>query len=75
MPANSLAIYGGTSSIGTLAIQFVKISGKVITTYSEAKLKLGAGTVFNYHDPNVGRQIQKYTHNALALVFDTISIL
>lgn len=74
----SILIYGGATATGSLAIQFAKFSGlKVITTCSETNrsfmYKLGADSVFDYHDAQVGKRIRESTDDDLELVFDTIS--
>ncbi|KAE8356046.1 oxidoreductase [Aspergillus coremiiformis] len=74
----SILIYGGATATGSLAIQFAKLSGlRVVTTCSEANrafmYKLGAESVFDYHDAQVGQRIREDTDDALELVLDTIS--
>ncbi|KAF2169756.1 hypothetical protein M409DRAFT_20171 [Zasmidium cellare ATCC 36951] len=75
----TVLIYGGSTATGSLAIQFAKLAGyKVITTCSphnnDFVKGLGADAVYNYKDPNVGKNINKDTNNALKLVWDTISL-
>ncbi|GAD93021.1 alcohol dehydrogenase, putative [Paecilomyces variotii No. 5] len=72
-----LLVYGGSSSTGTLAIQYGKLAGySVITTCSPRSYELvisrGAEAVFDYSDPTCGQQIYDYTRGKLKLVFDTI---
>ncbi|KAL1596640.1 hypothetical protein SLS60_009288 [Paraconiothyrium brasiliense] len=55
-------IWGGSSSVGSCAIQLAVASGaEVFATASSRNFdyvkKLGASTVFDYHDANVGDQI------------------
>nr|OQO15918.1 hypothetical protein B0A51_16363 [Rachicladosporium sp. CCFEE 5018] len=57
-------IWGGSSSVGSCAIQLAKLSGfNVVTTASPANFKycldLGADAVYDYHDSNVEDQIVK----------------
>ncbi|OQN98935.1 hypothetical protein B0A48_15281 [Cryoendolithus antarcticus] len=57
-------IWGGSSSVGSCAIQLAKLSGfNVVTTASLANFKycldLGADAVYDYHDSNVEDQIVK----------------
>lgn len=72
-------IYGGSSAMGTMGIQFAKLSGyRVITTCSPHNFDLvksyGAEAAFNYKDPGAVEQIKKYAGNNLKLVWDTISL-
>ncbi|KAK1066068.1 hypothetical protein LTR12_008067 [Friedmanniomyces endolithicus] len=72
-------IYGGSTATGTLAVQFAKLSGrKVLTTCSAKHFGLmkerGADLVYDYHDPNIGKQIHKDTHGQLTTVFDTVGL-
>ncbi|KAI9891083.1 MAG: hypothetical protein M1814_003282 [Vezdaea aestivalis] len=73
----SLLVYGGSSAMGTFAIQIAKLSGlKVVTTCSERNFdlvkKLGADEAFDYSDPEVGQKINKATGNQLQYAFDCI---
>ncbi|CRG89693.1 Protein TOXD [Talaromyces islandicus] len=72
-----LLVYGGSSSTGTLAIQFGKLAGyTVLTTCNPKNFALvksrGAEMAFDYNDPTCGQQIHDYTHGQLKLIFDTI---
>ncbi|KAE8145562.1 hypothetical protein BDV25DRAFT_133675 [Aspergillus avenaceus] len=74
----TVLVYGGSTAMGTLAIQFAKLSGyKVITTCSGRNFELvrglGADAVFDYMDPGAAGQIRDYTEDRLGLVLDTIS--
>ncbi|MCJ1442839.1 MAG: hypothetical protein MMC23_003336 [Stictis urceolatum] len=74
----SLLIYGGSTAMGTMAIQYAKMSGvTVITTASPHNFDLvksyGADVVFDYNEPDVGSKIREHTGNKLRLVFDTFS--
>ncbi|KAJ4351830.1 uncharacterized protein N0V89_007174 [Didymosphaeria variabile] len=58
----TILIWGGSSSVGSCAIQLAAASGaEVFTTASEGNFdyvkKLGASTVFDYHDAGVEDQI------------------
>lgn len=60
----TVLIWGGSSSVGSCAIQLAVASGaEVITTASSRNFKyckqLGASEVFDYHDPNVEDDIVK----------------
>ncbi|MCJ1394788.1 hypothetical protein MMC18_007668 [Xylographa bjoerkii] len=71
-------IYGGSTAIGTIAIQYAKLSGlTVITTASPKNFELvksyGADAFFDYHDPDCGEKIRTYTKNPLRYVLDCIS--
>ncbi|KAJ5110634.1 hypothetical protein N7532_001169 [Penicillium argentinense] len=74
----NILIYGGATATGTLAIQLARLSGlRVVTTCSEANrslmFELGAHSVFDYHDAEVGEQIKEDTDDALEFVLDTVS--
>jgi NADPH:quinone reductase-like Zn-dependent oxidoreductase len=61
-PVRTLVIWGGSSSVGSCAIQLAVASGvEVFTTASgtnfEYTKELGASKVFDYHDTNVEDQI------------------
>jgi NADPH:quinone reductase-like Zn-dependent oxidoreductase len=72
-----LLIYGGSTSTGSFAIQFAKLSGyTVITTSSPHNFdylkSLGADAVFDYKSPTVTQDIKAYTNDSLTLAFDCI---
>ncbi|PYI00241.1 GroES-like protein [Aspergillus sclerotiicarbonarius CBS 121057] len=75
----SILIYGGSTAVGTLAIQFAKLSGySVITTCSlpqhESLVRSrGADQIFDYRDPTAPHRIRESTHDQLTLVLDCIS--
>ncbi|RFU27333.1 hypothetical protein B7463_g8991, partial [Scytalidium lignicola] len=74
----SILIYGGSTSTGTVAIQFAKLSGLTpITTCSPHNFDIvkraGAAAAFNYQDPDCAKKIREYTNNRLMYAFDTIS--
>ncbi|PLB48803.1 GroES-like protein [Aspergillus steynii IBT 23096] len=77
-PAQYILIYGGSTSVGTLAIQFAKLSGyTVLTTCSpqhESLLRTrGADHIYSYHDTSTPQRIRSATADQLTLVLDTIS--
>ncbi|EKG11538.1 Alcohol dehydrogenase superfamily zinc-containing [Macrophomina phaseolina MS6] len=68
-------IWGGASSIGTMAIQMVKLLGhRAITTCSPKNFDLvksyGADAVFDYNSPTCAEDIKKLTRNCLRYVLD-----
>ncbi|KIX10174.1 uncharacterized protein Z518_01255 [Rhinocladiella mackenziei CBS 650.93] len=72
-----ILIYGGSSSAGTLAIQYCRLAGyTVLTTCSPRNFDLcksrGAEAVFDYTDQTCGEQIREYTKGQLKLIWDTI---
>ncbi|KAH8810644.1 putative alcohol dehydrogenase [Xylogone sp. PMI_703] len=72
-----ILIYGGSSSTGTLAIQYARLAGySVLTTCAPRNFDLvksrGAEAAFDYNDPLCGQKIHTYTEGKLQLVFDTI---
>ncbi|KAJ5464825.1 uncharacterized protein N7458_000511 [Penicillium daleae] len=76
--ATPILIYGGSTTTGTLAIQFAKLSGyQVLTTCSPHNFDLvralGADAVFDYKDPESAAQIRKQTKNNLNLVVTALS--
>ncbi|KAJ5758979.1 Polyketide synthase enoylreductase [Penicillium odoratum] len=71
-------IYGGSSTIGLLAIQMVKLCGhRVITTCSPHNFDLvcqyGADLVFDYKLPTCAKDIRDATKNTLRYVLDPFS--
>ncbi|PYI06700.1 GroES-like protein [Aspergillus sclerotiicarbonarius CBS 121057] len=77
--ATPILIYGGSTSVGTLAIQCAKLSGyQVFTTCSPHNFDLvcglGADVVFDYNDPESAAHIRKQTNDGLKLVLDCISL-
>ncbi|KAK1059702.1 hypothetical protein LTR74_012433 [Friedmanniomyces endolithicus] len=68
-------IYGGSTATGTLAVQSGR---KVLTTCSAKHFGLmkerGADLVYDYRDPNIGKQIHKDTDGELTTVFDTVGV-
>ena len=67
--SDTILIHGGSSGIGTAAIQLCKVHGcKVITTVGNRKKqlycnKLGANLAINYKNNNFVELIKKYTKN------------
>ncbi|KAJ5682113.1 Polyketide synthase enoylreductase [Penicillium maclennaniae] len=73
--AEDVLVYGGSSTIGLLAIQMVKLCGhRVITTCSPRNFELvksyGADLVFDYKSPTCAQDIRSATKNALRHVLD-----
>ncbi|KAH8676757.1 chaperonin 10-like protein [Tricladium varicosporioides] len=73
-----ILIYGGSTSTGTLAIQFAHLSGYTVLTTSSpqhhAYLKsLGASHCFDYKSPTCAQDIKSASKDSLKLVFDCIS--
>ncbi|KAF2106867.1 chaperonin 10-like protein [Lophiotrema nucula] len=72
-----ILIYGGSSAMGAMGIQFARLSGfRVVTTCSprnnEYVKSLGADAVFDYSAPDVAEQIRKFTDDKLYYVWDCI---
>jgi NADPH2:quinone reductase len=73
-PGETLLIHGGSSGIGTMAIQLAKAFGsKVIVTVgsqdkADACLKLGADRAINYKTEDFVAEVKKATNNAGANV-------
>ncbi|CAM1507341.1 Fc.00g069820.m01.CDS01 [Cosmosporella sp. VM-42] len=72
-----LLIYGGSSCMGVVGIQYAKLSGATVVTTCSPKhsgyLKsLGADHVFDYKSPTLIEDILKLTNNTLKLAFDCI---
>ncbi|KAJ5579639.1 uncharacterized protein N7459_005624 [Penicillium hispanicum] len=68
-------VYGGSSTIGLLAIQMIKLCGhRVITTCSPRNFDLvrsyGADLVFDYNSPTCANDIRAATKNGLRFVLD-----
>ncbi|KAL8335869.1 hypothetical protein RB598_009860 [Gaeumannomyces tritici] len=78
LPPRHVLIYGGSSAVGTLAIQVVKLSGLVpITTCSPANFDLvasyGAERAFDYRSPTCAADVRAHTRNSLRYALDCIS--
>ncbi|KIW97338.1 uncharacterized protein Z519_02730 [Cladophialophora bantiana CBS 173.52] len=76
--AETILIYGGSTATGTLAIQFARLSGLTVITscspkHFEMVKALGASQAYDYHVPNVGRQINAATNGKLKTVFDAVA--
>ncbi|PVH78950.1 NAD(P)-binding protein [Cadophora sp. DSE1049] len=72
---DTVLVYGGSSSIGLLAIQMLKLIGKhIVTTCSPHNFSLvrqyGADAVFDYHSPTCAADIRAYTKNRLKYAID-----
>ncbi|GAP90884.1 putative zinc-binding dehydrogenase family [Rosellinia necatrix] len=68
-------VHGGSSSVGTMAIQLLRLVGhKPITTCSPKNTALvrsyGAEEVFDYNSPNCAKEIKSYTRNSLRYILD-----
>ncbi|KAL4876138.1 putative zinc-binding dehydrogenase family oxidoreductase [Aspergillus karnatakaensis] len=75
--AEEVLVYAGSTSVGTMAIQLLRIYGhKPIVTCSPHNFALvksyGADTVFDYHSPTCGEEIRQHTNNDLEYVLDPI---
>ncbi|CAG8015163.1 unnamed protein product [Penicillium olsonii] len=73
--AEDVLVYGGSSTIGLLAIQIIKLCGhRVITTCSPHNSDLvrsyGADLVFDYNSPTCAEDIRAATKNVLRFVLD-----
>lgn len=71
-------VYGGSTSVGTIAIQLLKLSGyDPIATCSPRSFDLvrsrGASAVFDYSSPDVALKIKAYTGERLKYALDCIS--
>ncbi|TLS21205.1 uncharacterized protein PpBr36_10640 [Pyricularia pennisetigena] len=71
----SVLVYGGSSSVGLMAIQLIKLMGhEVVTTCSPHNFDLvksyGADAVFDYHSPTCAEDIKTYTRNRLRMAID-----
>ncbi|KAE8150737.1 hypothetical protein BDV25DRAFT_129350 [Aspergillus avenaceus] len=76
--ANTVLVYGGATSTGTMAIQLLKRCGmRVITTCSPRNYDLvrsyGADECFDYRSATCGADIREATGNALEYVIDCIT--
>ncbi|KAJ5646369.1 Polyketide synthaseenoylreductase [Penicillium lividum] len=74
----NVLVYGGSSTIGLLAIQMVKLCGhRVITTCSPHNFDLvrqyGADLVFDYKSPTCAKDIRDASKNTLRYVLDPFS--
>ncbi|SPO07540.1 related to toxD gene [Cephalotrichum gorgonifer] len=72
---DTVLVYGGSSSVGLLAIQLLKLCGyRVATTCSPHNFNLvkkyGADAVFDYRSPTCAADIKAYTRNRLRRVID-----
>lgn len=71
-------VWGGSSSLGQIAIQMARHAGyKVVATCSpkhkEHCKKLGAEETFDYRDPNCVAKIKAYTEDRVTAAYDTIT--
>lgn len=77
-PPQWVLIYGASTSMGTIAIQFARLSGfRVLAICSPHNFDLvvsrGAEKAFDYHSSTCAQEIQNYTSDSLQHVFDCIS--
>ncbi|KAL5355555.1 chaperonin 10-like protein [Aspergillus floccosus] len=71
----TVLVHGGSSSVGTMAMQLLRLVGHIpITTCSPQNWplarKYGAAEVFDYKAPDCGQKIKAYTRNSLRYVLD-----
>ncbi|HEY8332831.1 MAG TPA: NAD(P)H-quinone oxidoreductase [Tardiphaga sp.] len=77
-PGETLLIHGGSSGIGTMAIQLAKAFGsKVIVTVgsqdkAEACLKLGADHAINYKTEDFVARVKEITGTGVELILDMV---
>ncbi|EFE41546.1 oxidoreductase, zinc-binding dehydrogenase family superfamily [Trichophyton verrucosum HKI 0517] len=74
----TVLVYGGSTSVGTTAIQLLKLAGlRPIATCSPKNYELvksyGAEEVFDYRSPTCAEDIKKATRNNLKYALDCIS--
>ncbi|KAF1961941.1 putative zinc-binding oxidoreductase ToxD [Byssothecium circinans] len=72
-----ILIWGGSSSMGSMAIQFAKLSGfEVLTTCAKSNFdyvkSLGAAAAFDSRSPSAGSEIRAYTNDSLLYAWDTM---
>ena len=76
LPADTILIWGGATSVGAYAVQLARLSGfkNILATASSANFdyvkSLGATQVFDYKAADVIEQIKAATGDNLRLVFD-----
>ena len=73
-----ILIYGGSSSVGNLAIQLAKMSGfSIITTFGAHNFdyvkELGADFVFDYKDPDVVQKLRDQSGGKIRYALDCIA--
>ncbi|KAK5635447.1 hypothetical protein RRF57_011159 [Xylaria bambusicola] len=73
--SRTVLVHGGSSSVGTMAIQLVRLAGHIpIATCSPRNFDLvksfGAEEVFDYNNPDCAKDIKAYTKNSLSYVLD-----
>lgn len=74
----TLLIHGGSSGIGTMAIQLAKAFGAIVivTVGSQAKadacLKLGADHAINYKTQDFGAEVKRITGNGANVILDMV---
>jgi NADPH:quinone reductase len=77
-PGETLLIHGGSSGIGTMAIQLAKALGShvIVTVGSQAKadacLKLGADHAINYKTEDFVARVKEITKTGVELILDMV---
>jgi putative PIG3 family NAD(P)H quinone oxidoreductase len=77
-PGETLLIHGGSSGIGTMAIQLAKALGSkvIVTVGSQAKadacLKLGADHAINYRTEDFVARVKEITGEGVELILDMV---
>ena len=74
-----ILIYGGSSAMGSVGIEFAKLSGyKVVTVCSPRNFDMvksyGADEAFDYNDPASVEKIKDVTGGGVRLVWDAIAL-
>ena len=78
LPGETLLVHGGTSGIGTTAIQMAKAHGceVIVTAGTEEKcsacLNLGADLAINYHDQNFVEIIRGRPSKGVDVILDMV---
>ncbi|MCJ1261271.1 hypothetical protein MMC22_001135 [Lobaria immixta] len=76
--SEQVLVYAGSTSVGTMAIQLLRLCGHTpITTCSPKNFDLvksyGAEAVFDYRSPTCAQDIKSYTRNTLQHVLDPLT--
>ena len=71
----TVLVYGGSSSVGTMAMQLVRLAGHTPITVCSSKnsslaRSYGAEEVFDYTNPDCAKEIKTHTRNSLSYVLD-----
>lgn len=72
-------VWGGSSSLGQIAIQIGKYLGYTVVTTASPKnhellKQLGADVAFDYRDPEVVDKIKAFSGDKLVVAYDTITL-